>query len=317
MKQTMRGFLMVLACAGCAAPSYASSITLTPATVVQASVNACATNPCQTNVSQSSSVTGVALSSFGDSYTTSSFTPGLNGITLSTPGSMTVANGNATISILGFASPNMSGSVTYSQGSAAGPGDEQAELTYYFAVIPNNGSTSQTPVQIQVNSLGSITETTSGDFNSSNVSIILKIPGVLDDEAQAAYSFACSPTDCPPTIVNESLTTGNAFVSTPGVNGAVIGQTSVMSGGINESGMYTVNTNTAYEVIMQINVQGGADGGGSASWNLDPTITVPAGDTLELSSGVGNGSVPEPGTWAMLACGLGLICVARRRPRSA
>jgi PEP-CTERM motif-containing protein len=303
---------MVLAFAGCTAPSWASSITLQPATVVQATVGNCATSPCQTNVTQSSSVTGVLLSNFGDSYVTSSFTPGLNGITLDTPGSMT-ANGNATLSISGFPFPSMSGSLTYSQGSINGGAAEQAELTYYFAVIPNNGNTSQTPVQIQVNSLGSIIESTSGDLNASNVNITLQIPGVLDDEAQAAYSYACTPSDCPPTIVNSSLTEGNGFVSTPGVNGAVIGQTSSMSGGINESGIYTVNTNTTYEVIMQMNAQGGADGGGSASWYLDPTITVPGTDTLQLSSGVGNSSsVPEPATWTLLACGIGLICAAKR-----
>jgi hypothetical protein len=49
------------------------------------------------------------------------------------------------------------------------------------------------------------------------------------------------------------LTSGNAFVSTPGVNGAVIGQTSSMSGGIDESGIYTVETNTACKVEMQVN----------------------------------------------------------------
>jgi hypothetical protein len=96
---------------------------------------------------------------------------------------------------------------------------------------------------------------------------------------------------------------------------------SSVSGGFNETGSYSISTNSLYEVVMIEMLQVGTDNNGlaqgpgtvQANAFIDPTFTVPAGFQIDLSPGVGNSSTPEPGTWAMLSAGIGLLAAAKVR----
>jgi hypothetical protein len=85
-----------------------------------------------------------------------------------------------------------------------------------------------------------------------------------------------------------------------------------------------ISTNQVYVVTLQTDVtvgtanDGNANGAGTVEGivTMDPTFTVPAGYTIVLSAGVGNGvppAVPEPATWTMLVAGMGLLILAKRR----
>jgi hypothetical protein len=139
---------------------------------------------------------------------------------------------------------------------------------------------------------------------------------IVNDLAQIDYDAGCDFGLVPPCSTNDlSFTEGKGFVSTPGVDGATLAAPGVsyMFGGFQENGTYALSTNTPYEVYMltTVNVAGGS---GKAS--IDPFIGVPAGYNLELSPGVGNGVVPEPGMWVPLAAGGICLLVAKRRPVS-
>jgi hypothetical protein len=283
-------------------------------------MTACETSPCQNSVSESAGVSSVALSSFGDSYTTSSFDQSFNGIVLSTPGMMVVGNPSVTLSASGFSAPSFAiqGSVLTTNGGSAGGG---GTMVYFFEVVPNNGNTTPTAVNVGVTATGSVSATTSGGStatdgeNGAVAQAELQIAGntTLTDLAELSYSYGCTDVSC--TATNVSQATGSATVSTPGVNGASVGASSNMFGGFSESGTsLSVETNTAIEIQLsvQLNINGATGASGSAS--IDPIITVPNGYMLIESAGVGNSAAaPEPGTWVLLAAGCGLLCAVKRR----
>jgi MYXO-CTERM domain-containing protein len=93
-----------------------------------------------------------------------------------------------------------------------------------------------------------------------------------------------------------------------------------VSGGFNETGSYSISTNSLYEVVLNEIVtvgthnNGFGEGAGTVQGTsfIDPTFTVPAGFQLDLSPGVGNSSTaPEPGDWMMVAAGLALLVFTR------
>lgn len=309
-QQLLAVFLTLLVSAHFASPALAS--TLAAAATISSTVFGCTSDPCVTNFAQSSTVSAIPLSTFGDSYTLTSFIPALNGIVANTPGQMIAQS--TTVTAAGTPSPTL----TASMGNG---GEAGTTLTYFFEVV-GSGST----VNIGVNSIGSLsTQTSTGGqpmggnaLQAVDAVEELLILGVLSDTATINYTISCSPT-CGQ-FGNMSNATGNGFVSTPGQNGAFINSASSnMFGGINESGNYTISTNTQYEVEMILNLQNIGSSGvaptASATGSIDPIITVPNGYTLELSPGVGNSAAttPEPGTWALLTAGVAVLMAAKRR----
>jgi hypothetical protein len=142
---------------------------------------------------------------------------------------------------------------------------------------------------------------------------------ILQYEADINNDLSCSPENTSPTPVGAGFL-GAATVSC-GASSA--------SGGINETGSYTISTNQVYVVTLQTDItvttanDGNANGAGTVEGivTMDPIFTVPAGYTIILSTGVGNGvqsssGVPEPATWTMLAAGMGLLILAKRRRAS-
>jgi hypothetical protein len=287
---------------------------LAPATLGTAALFACTTTPCQTDYSQSTNDAGL-LSTFGDDYNLTSFIPSLQETGLHTPGKIAAGSPEATLVASGFASPQMTAttSPTFGFGSIA-----TGTLVYFFEVVPQNGSKTVSPVNVGISAKGSVSVTTSGDAQDGDSSVQLIVgtgPGgnIVNDLAQIDYDAGCDFGLVPPCSTNDlSFTEGKGFVSTPGVDGATLAAPGVsyMFGGFQENGTYALSTNTPYEVYMltTVNVAGGS---GKAS--IDPFIVVPSGYNLELSPGVGNSPVPEPGMWVPLAAGAICLLAAKRR----
>jgi hypothetical protein len=254
------------------------------------------------------------LSSFGDDYNITSFIPGLQANGVTTPGMLTVGLGT-TVTAMGSPLPTLSATVSGSTGGGA-----ETQLLYYFEVVPIGGGTTVAPVEIGVTATGSTSTSTAGSLQSGNTLVQMVISGAagtgVNDEANVVYGVE----NCEPTCAtfNSSSTLGAGFVSTPGVDGAVISEAgSSMSGGFTETGTYSEFTNLVYKVSLSENIQSSGSGGASSSVSIDPMITVPVGYELELSPGIGNGTpsiVPEPvGTWAVLSAGMVVLIAAKRR----
>jgi len=257
--------------------------------------------------------------------------PSYSGLLSGFPGTLTAGLGTS-VTASGFPFPTLS-----DQAPASGANVQNAaEITYLLEVVPIGGGTTQSPVQIGVNAVGTTSATTVSNVYqptgfpeensaSNTVQLELLAPGgdaVFLDSAVLAYTAGNSGTStC--TISNTSSAQGLGVVSTPGVGGASVGcASSYMFGGFTENGSYSILTNVVYEVAMLANITVGcsndglAHGAGScaASASVDPIFTVPSGFQLVLSPGVGNGATaPEPGTWVMLAAGIGLMIAARLR----
>jgi hypothetical protein len=253
------------------------------------------------------------LSSFGDSYNVTSFILGLQETGVNTPGMLSVGL-DSTVSAMGSPLPTLSATVSGSTGGGA-----QSQFVYYFEVVPISGGSTPAPVQIGITATASTATSTSGSLQSGNTVVQLVVSGAagteVDDEANLVYGVS----NCEPTCVtsNSSSTLGAGFVSTPGVDGAVIAESgSSMSGGFTETGTYSEFTNILYKVSLNENIQSAGNGGSSSSASIDPMITIPVGYELELSPGIGNGAaspVPEPRTWTALLAGMAVLIAAQRR----
>jgi hypothetical protein len=302
----------IAALAGFAVPGLHAD--LAPAELTIASLFACTTTPCKTDYSQSTNDAG-PLSTFGDLYNLTSFIPSLQETGLHTPGKIAAGNPQAKLTASGFGSPHMTASTgtTIDFGSIAA-----GTLLYFFEVVPQSGSTAPSPVKVGIDAKGSISVTTSGDGQDSSSSVQLIVgtgPGgnIVNDLAQVDYNAGCDPGLVPPCSTKDlSFVAGKGFVSTPGVDGATLAAPGVsyMFGGFQENGTYALSTNTPYEVDMATTVN---VAGGSGKASIDPFIVVPSGYNLELSPGVGNSPVPEPGMWVPLAAGAICLLAAKRR----
>jgi hypothetical protein len=209
--------------------------------------------------------------------------------------------------------------------------DINAQLSYFFEVVPNSGNTTQTPVLLGVNATGSNTVNTTG--NGVHGQPANDAASFLGLEVQSNSGGALVFSDTVSLIyqadINNDLSCSTSNTSTSAGAG-VLGASTVScgassaSGGITETGSYMISTNQVYVVTLQTDVtvgtanDGNANGAGTVEGivTMDPTFTVPAGYTIVLSAGVGNGvppAVPEPATWTMLGAGMGLLILAKRR----
>jgi hypothetical protein len=293
-------FLTLVAFAGLTVPGLGSSFTIPPAGI-DTSITQCETQTC------------------GFLPPTASYNGNLSGY----PGMLAAGDG-ASNTAAGFPFPTLNSEVPTSGANAI----ITSELTYVFDVVPLDGSQTAAPVEITVDGVGTTSTDTVGGTNGENnggtyleLAVLSDFSGdaVFSDIANISYSAGFNNGQC--VVTNNSGTQGAGFVSTPGVGGAGIGcGESKMSGGFNESGSYSISTNSLYEVVMIANITVGtfnnglAQGPGSvqASAFVDPMLSVPVGYQLELSDGVGNGT-PEPATWTLFAAGIGLILAKRRR----
>ena len=293
-------FLLIAAFAAFALPG--SADTLNPATITT-SLTQCETQiggPC-----------------IGDP--TASYSGILSGFSTETVGA------GASLSASGFSSPTLTASVPLSTANAIDDG----ELEYLFEVVGAAG-----PVSLGVNSVGSISVSTVANStvppgNDANLFTLIQFQiesdssgtAVLNDKASITYSASTNDNGtC--TTSNGSTQTGVATVSASVACGA-----SSASGGFDDTGTYTIQANAVYLVIMQADLSIGTDNGSGLSApgqngtvqglaTVDPILTVPSGYSLILSPGVGNSAasaVPEPASWTMLAAGIGLLMVAKRR----
>jgi hypothetical protein len=299
-------FFLTLAAAftGLAVPGLGTTVSL-PAAMISTSLDQCESQIC------------------GNPPFVNSYNGLLSGYSTQTVGE----GGNVTAS--GFPSPTTTSQVPLGGANAI----INSEVTYYIDVVPVGGGSSVTNVLLQVNGTGSSSATTvsnNGLANDGNLFLQLDLLGagggaVFNDISSVIYSANSTVAPPPCGIVNNSTFVGAGFVSTPGVGGATIGcGSSTMFGGINETGSYTISTNSLYEVAMIANVNVGtsndglAHGTGSvqAFATIDPIFTAPSGYMIVMSAGAGNGlpgAAPEPGTWVMLVAGIGGLGAIKRR----
>jgi hypothetical protein len=296
LKRTV--FLLTIATfASFGLPGWATSVSLTPAQIIT-SLDQCESQIC------------------GSNPPLASYNGNLSGYSTETVGE------GAFVSASGFSSPTLTDDVPLSGANV----QNGAELIYQIEVV----SATLTTVQLGVSSVGSLSVGTTGgpeSSNSANALVQLALESsisevsVFNDSVGIVYNAGLTS---PPTVMcltgNNSPTPLGAGV----LNGVSVGcGSSSGSGGFTESGTYTIDTNIAYNVVMQANItvgtsnDGDANGGGTVQGiaTIDPIFTV-SGGTLEFSSGVGNSGpagVPEPATWTMLAAGLGLVIAAKRR----
>jgi hypothetical protein len=300
LKRTV--LFVTIAFAGFAVPGWATVVTLAAANI-STSLDQCESQVC--------GGTNPALASY-------------NG-TLAGFSTETVGEG-AFVSASGTSSPILTSEVPAGEGANA---IANAELTYLIEVVPTSGNPAT--VQLGVSSTGSLSvETNGGTLGSDNANALVQLQlesdisgtPVFNDSVGIVYNAGLTS---PPTVTciavnNSPAPTGAGVLNSVSPScGASSG-----SGGFTESGSYTISTNTLYLVVMQTNLTVGTSNNGDAVGTgtvqglstVDPIFTVPNGFTLELSSGVGNGSqgaVPEPATWTMLAAGMGLLILAKRR----
>jgi hypothetical protein len=291
-------FLTLAALASPALTVFGSSLSLTPANIT-ASLDQCEEQVC-------GSLPPLA------SY---------NGLLSGYPG--LAAGEGISVTATGFPFPSLTSTVPLSGANAL----MTSELTYLIAVVPTDGDSNVVPVEIGVNAVGSAFATTTGTGNSGIADVQLALlsdesgTAVFDDIANIDYHPGVANNVCEPG--NDSSVLGAGFISPPPLGTAGIGcGGSSVSGGFNETGSYSISTNSLYEVVLNEMVQVGtgnnglAQGPGTVQGNafIDPTFTVPAGFQIDLSPGVGNSSAtPEPGTWAMLSAGIGLLAAAKVR----
>jgi hypothetical protein len=244
-------------------------------------------------------------------------------------GTQTVGEG-ANVTITGSPLPSVSSQVPTAGANAI----ISAELNYLIEVVPVNGDPNLVPVQLGVNAVGTTSVATVANSSSviggglNDASDFLQLALLSDSSGTAVFSDVVNlhyvngftdNTDTACDSTNTSTTLGAGFIS----NVSLSCGGSSASGGINETGSYSISANALYEVVMIANItvgtqnDGNANGSGSvqASEFIDPMFTVPAGYMLLLSPGIGNGATatPEPSTWTMLAAGMGLLIVSRWR----
>jgi hypothetical protein len=298
-------FLTIATFAGCALPGWAAAVTVPDATMLT-SLTSCETQTCGTNPH------ALNYNGLFSGYSTE-----------------TVGEG-AFISVSGTPFPVLTADVP-TEGANA---DINAQFTYFFEVVPNSGNPNPAPVLLGVNATGSNSVNTTGNgthgqptnsagsflgldvTSNSGGGLVFQDRVILQYEAGINNDLSCSPENTTPAPLGAG-SVGAVTVSC-GASSA--------SGGINETGSYTISTNQVYDVTLQTDItvttanDGNAAGAGTVEGlvTMDPTFTVPAGYTIVLSTGVGNGlqgqsGVPEPATWTMLAAGMGLLIAAKRR----
>jgi hypothetical protein len=297
-KPTPTFFLTLAAFASLSVPGTGSSLML-PAASITTSLDQCESQVC------------------GSLPPLASYSGLLSGF----PGMQAVGEG-ANVTATGYAAPALTSQVPLAGANAL----MAAELTYYLEVVPVDGDPTVAPVQIGVNAVGyTSTATVSGSSGVSNeASTNITLALLSGSSGTAVFSDTVN-------IVYDALLSGTCFTSnTSSATGAGVVPTgtvscgsSSMSGGFTENGSYTISTNSPYEVAMIANIQigtsndGDANGPGSVMGTafVDPIFSVGAGYELVLSAGVGNtaSATPEPGTWTMLAAGLGLLGAANLR----
>jgi hypothetical protein len=243
----------------------------------------------------------------------------------------TVGQG-ASLTAGGFPNPTMTAKVPIGSTANAIVNDT---LEYVIEVVPNSGASGNSPVLLGVNSIGSISIKTVGispgdptndanQFSLVQLQLSSDLSGtqVFNDIANIDYSAGTTSTGC--VTSNASGAKGVATESVSVSCGA-----SSATGGFDETGSYTIQTNDPYLVTLQTLLAIGTDNGGDLNLSrggtvegvatVDPIFTVPDGYTLELSPGVGNSAavsaVPEPGSLALLSSGLLPIVWLRRRAR--
>jgi hypothetical protein len=298
------GFVLTIAAfAGCALPAIAGPVTVPDATMLT-SLTSCEVQTCGTNPHT------LTYNGLFSGYST-----------------QTVGEG-AFISVSGTPFPVLTAEVP-TEGANA---DINAQFTYFFEVVPISGDTTQTPVLLGVNATGSNTVNTTGNGTHGNptndaatflgLQVVSNSGGapvfidrtIIQYEAGINNDLSCTPENTTPAPV------GAGFLGTVTVScGASSG-----SGGINETGSYMISTNQVYDVTLQTDITVGTANDGNAAGagtvegivTMDPTFTVPAGYMIITSAGIGNGApaaAPEPATWTMLAAGMGLVILAKRR----
>jgi hypothetical protein len=296
---TLALFTFVLATfAGLELPCLASTVSV-PAATLSTTLDQCISQTCG------------ALPGFAN----------YNGNFSSFPGTQTVGEG-AFITVTGSPFPSIDSVVPVSGANAI----LDAELIYYFELVPIDGNTNVTNVQIGVNAFGTLSAQTISNStpvgnNAQNMLLQLALENsgggvVFNDTTAFNYSLSLNNGQCQPQVVTSFTATGAGTVPT----GSLSCGGSSLSGEINEKGSYNINSNSLYMVIMNSTMQVGTGNDGLAHGTgtvqavayLDPFFTAPAGYQIELSSGIGNSNTPEPSTWSLLAAGIVLLIAANR-----
>lgn len=308
--------LEIIAAGG--APAARASTPL-PAATVTAGMSVCTTNPCQYGFSQNTA-TGyyvpTPLSRFGQTYTVNVSAPGSNPASYtyvkSTPGSMSLgtygSNNFSYVAIDG--SPRIT--VAAANTAYVGGTITSGTLSYNFRIVDDANPSMVLPVTIGLSGSGSLhgsatpPPSASGSYVGANVVSELTVNYIYDEKAMAYFSNACNFASGFCQTVNNS--TPNVTVNF-GPDGTTYSGAFVLADkplSIDTGLIYGVTLSTALGI-------GGAPGVAFAT--VDPTFSLPAGYSLELSPGILNGAVPEPSVWSLMTVGAGLVGAFERRRR--
>ena len=188
-------------------------------------------------------------------------------------GTQTVGEG-ANVTITGSPLPSVNSQVPTSGANAI----ITAELNYLIEVVPVDGDPNVVPVQLGVNAVGTTSASTVANSSPTiggglnDAADFLQLALLSDSSGTAVFSDTvtlqyviglsnqgvCSDS-------NTSTTTGAGFIS----NVSLSCGGSSASGGINETGSYSISANDLYEVVMIANItvatqnDGNANGSGS------------------------------------------------------
>jgi hypothetical protein len=270
--------------------------------------------PCQYGYYESAPAPGTLstfpLSQFGMDYPVYS-SPSQTTLIETTPG--VISLGTYGSSNFSYIAVNGSPRLTVAAANTAyvGSTETSGALDYRFRVVNDADPNLAAHITVGLSGVGSISGSAASPpsayayDNGAHVTAQLGVNYVYNEEAEAEFSHYC-------VIATGACQDSNS--STSNVTVQYGAAASTYSGGftLTEQPLALIS-GEIYTVSMAISL-GLSDG--SAYATVDPTFTLPAGYSLELSPGVSNGAVPEPAAWALMLVGVGGVGALARHRRS-
>ena len=237
---------------------------------------------------------------------------GTKSLTLSGPGTVTMASGSVAMTYSGGTIVN-AGTLMANTTATAGATGTGSVTIGNTAVLGGSGVIDPTAsgAQIKINSGGILAPGTAGNVNTLTINAGVQTASFLTFSSSASLNFNLGAGNTSSLL---SLT-GTFAGEVAGLSGNTFNFTDLTSGQLS-TGLYTlISTDTTASVFS-----------GLSTGNLSGfTVNGLSGDTAQLQLNLVNGdetlqlditsvaAVPEPGTWALLMGGVAILLIAQRR----